>query len=520
MKFILLTALFVVVVLLLCSLWIVPRSHSEAFAPAPAAAAAAAATAHYCSTFTNEFTTGEELLSMAPDTPVKTLADAKRVCSANDACSFFTCDPSRTTGSGRGTPRCKQFQWFGQSPDPSDPSSNRPLAFPFPKEKHTKSPHSCPTTVSGLPTCQKERMQMKTKAYSRHRGGGLARFDMPKTILSTPVTTTAFCADGNDQNCFLNPDIYDAASQRSSEFDYALHHFNTKHTDPHNADVVSENKYAFYKDVDHEVYVKNTNSCCYDSVQASRDAVAANRCAPGQIVDAGSTCNEVLPDETVASSFPGHPQANNTSVFTRNAECAESAGQRRSAPSRYVYRKDLNACVPNGDQCAHPNAAVCEVGSPFFEDFQKKCPFACDSMKCSVPDAPGVVHACPGNRQPHYTHLGTYNTIIHVRNALTVLHAKLKKQSPDTTYRIVDPSNTSAGEYIRSAKDVDIKGKRITVVSPRQRKESRVYHIVALSHCMGYIEMYPETETIEQTRWYMVDQQQTTTPAASDDSSK
>jgi hypothetical protein len=248
-------------------------------------------------------------------------------------------------------------------------------------------------------------------------------------------------------------------------------------------------------------------------VQASRDAVAANKCALGQIVDAGSTCNEVFPaTAAAAAASPGHPQV--TSVFTRNAECAESAGQRRSAPSRYVYRKDLNACVPNDDQCAHPNAAVCEVGSPFFEDFQKKCPFACDSMKCSVPDAPGVVHACPGNRQPHYTHLGTYNTIIHVRNALTVLHAKVKQ--PRTTYRIVDPSNTSAGEYIRSAKDVDIKGKRITVVSPRQRKGSRAYHIVALSHCMGYIEMYPETETIEQTRWYMLDHQ--TTPAASDSS--
>jgi hypothetical protein len=251
-------------------------------------------------------------------------------------------------------------------------------------------------------------------------------------------------------------------------------------TDPSQVD--PQNIYAYYKDDQYNIHLKNTDLCCFPSVAEVQKTIRQdNNCDDSQNTSSAELC-----------APPSYPILKQDQVMGHGLEC----------PDGFVMRNDLGLCVPMSEKCSEKylNDKVCGLGGQYTNDYKQKCGSeSCDirTKKCSISQYASQVHNCMPGKTPYYTQIGKYNDIVDVSEQLT----NLLKDQQTKTYQVIDPHypdyqtlQTVLGTIDKLTTE-NINNKTLTV-------NGVLYHVSNITPELNYIEMTLHSQT--DLKWYIL----------------
>ena len=423
---------------------------------------------NYCFSYLSKDTQGRKL----PHTNTQethTVQQAKDMCDQHLKCSFFTCDtPTSNTAQ-----ICKNLNMYTTDGNVrSLPTTDKATT-----EMYEKTNGACSTSVPSTHAHRNAIEQAFTRPSSYTVHGGLAKYSTMNSQLLTesdqlplrkctsymdehnqPVLSEA----NNDSNCFLNDRETKVANT---------------HTRNNLGNYYSRNKpYSFFKDSNHNVFMRKTDTCCAPDVEIARARVKRSN-------------NRQLIELT-----ENHPCQNlSDSVFSENCN-------RLCKNSNHVYRSDLQACIPKRKKCWFKNSTICNINSPFRNDFNQVCSTQpCRDNACRRAGKTTDAHACKDGH-PYYTYVGNYNDMVAVEERLKMLERDMNTES-FIMYVIIDPQNDQMIGHV----DRFVPRQKLISLEKKDSNNNIRYKVLSLSPSMQYIEMHNIREPSNKTRHYIIE---------------
>lgn len=409
-----------------------------------------------------------------------TVPVAKELCNQNDECAFFTCAPVSSSTKSLNclkTNNCEQQNKCAMPVWYSENDSVFPMEFTKTTEQYIKNANAPSVSVKNTTVFQNELNRWYNKPFTSILGSGLGKYDYSSPLLSENNVKNRLCdtTNTNDINCFLQ------GSQKEQAQNYVI---NKKlSTDP--IQINDENKYVYYKDQNYNIHLKNTDTCCFPSVQeVQRKIRIDNKCDETQNTSSPELC----------APTPQYSVIRDKSIFGNGLEC----------PDGFVKRNDLGLCVPEEEKCSqlYVNDSVCSKGGKYTEDYKKECSnILCQkkNAKCAISEFPSQVHNCLPGKTPYYTFLGKYNDIVDVSEKIKTLQ-NLQKNN---TYQMIDPHYP---DYITSNQTQTILGNIDDITLENIANKTIVvngytYTVSNITLEMNYIEMKSKWGEL---KWYML----------------
>ena len=419
-----------------------------------------------------------------PDDPHKhTVSQARELCDINQECSFFTCDPVPISSQSLNclkTNKCEQQNkcsnpgWYQDSILPMKP-------FDTPTEQYIKTAYAPSVSVQNTTQLQKDLNQWSNTASPHILGSGLGGLNYTPYLQDQDASAVKNrrCNANHtttDVNCFVQ-----GAAKTHVKAYVEKNQLSTGQAQTNGAD-----DFLYYKDAGHNLYMKNTDTCCFDSVpEVQKQIRIDNNCDK-----TGNTSSRELCAPVPSYPLPHQP----TTLF----------GNRRECQPGYAKRNDLGLCVPDADKCSYVNDSVCSTGGKYTTDFKNQCgDTECQQkiQRCAYQeDSPTQVHHCLPGKMPHYTYVGKYNDVVDVS-------VQLHKMKNDQLYYTCDVIDPHYPEYVTAIQTQTNIGqiKPITmqdIENKTLRVGDQTFNVLNITPSINYIEM--RANGSEQVKWYLM----------------